>query len=157
MTVRIHLSFCVPVGHLPGDYAKLFSNAGSGNISWVTPLNNEIYNLFPQGAGIYGYGMTPYGQTPYGRPFAMRTAGYGQLPYGIHPYGLGTAVIEAVHKVDECGVYKFAFGCYDRLGNSHEGTPEEKAVEVHLAPPAPAGLKKVSYDNDTQILILEAA
>ena len=87
----------------------------------------------------------------------MRAPGWGHLPWGHFPWGCGTALIQAKHRVDRCGDYNFAFACYDALGNLHEGTPEEATVVVHIAPPAPPGLKKNSYDKDTDVLVLDVA
>ena len=66
-------------------------------------------------------------------------------------------LFRSAHEVDSCGAYKFGFACYDKLGNLHEGAPEEATVDVHIAPAAPTGLKKNSYDKDTNILVLDAA
>ncbi len=157
MSAIITIRFAVPVGHQAGDYAQLHGNGGSGNIDWVTPLNNKLYSLFPEGAGIYGWGLAPWGHFPWGRAFSMRTAGWGHLPWGRFPWGHGTAIITATHRVEYCGNYKFGFACYDKLGNPHEGSPEEAEIEVHISPPAPAGLKKNAYDKDTDVLVLDTA
>jgi len=157
MIAIITIKFCVPVGHLPGDYAMLHGNGGSGAIDWNTPISNQIFDLFPKGAGIYGYGHAPWGHFRWGHAHSMGTAGYGHLPWGHFPWGHGTAVITAQYRATECGAYKFGFKCYDKLGNAHEGTPDEVTVDVHVAPPAPGGLKKVSYNKNTDLLILEAA
>lgn len=145
---------------MPGDYALLYGNGGSGDIDYDTPLlNGRKFNLFPMDGGIFGFGQVPFGGTPFGQPFSSRMSGsgFGLMPFGLHPFGLASAIISAGLIVTECGSYKFAFKCFDKLGNVNVGAPEEIEVEVHTAPPAPAGLRKVSYDKDTDILILEAA
>ncbi len=158
MSAQVTITFAVPPGHLPGDYAKLFGNSGAGDIDYNTPLNNNIYELFPQGAGIYGYGHAPFGHFRYGKGHAMRTAGYGHLPFGHFPFGIGTTIIEATDIVDACGTYKYAFVCYDAAGNEDAGTPEEAEIEIHLAPPAPLfGLEKNSYNKTTDVLVLDVA
>jgi hypothetical protein len=157
MSALITIQFAVPVGYLPGDYAMLHGNGGSGDINWDTPLSTKKYELFPNGAGIYGFGHAPFGHFPFGHAYSMRTAGFGHLPFGHFPFGYGTALIKAVVKVDECGAYKFAFACYDKLGNLHIGTPEELTVNVHVTPPQPDRLTKYSYDKDTDVLVLNVA
>jgi hypothetical protein len=152
---KITLQFVVPVGHCPGDYAVLYGNGGEGNIDWNTPLSENL-DLFPGGGGILGLGQTPLGQTPLGQPWADNCPGLGQLPCGLDPCGLGSSLISASHYVEACGNYKFAFTCYDSLGNIQEGTPEEAQIEIHLAPAAPSRLKKHSYNKDTDVLVLEA-
>jgi len=153
----ITIQFAVPVGHIEDDYARLHGNGGSGDIDWNTPLNNKLYPLFPDGAGIYGWGLAPWGHFCWGHAHSMRTDGWGHLPWGHFPWGHGTAIIQATHQVEFCGNYKFGFACYDKLSNLHEGTPEEADIEVHIAPPKPSGLKKNSYNKDTGVLVLDVA
>ena len=156
--ILITLRFAVPLGYQDGDYARLHGNGGSGAIDWETPLTEEVFDLFPAGAGIYGFGHAPWGHFPWGGALSMRTPGFGHLPWGHFPWGKGTAVISAQAEVNSCGAYKFGFACYDKHGHPHEGTPEEVTVNVHIAPPeAPTALKKISYDKATDILVLTAA
>ena len=157
MSVLITIEFVVPVGYEESDYAYLHGNGGSGNIDWNNPLLEYIFELFPNGAGIYGWGYAPWGHFRWGRAHSQRAAGWGHLPWGKFPWGHGTTVITATYQVNSCGQYKFGFACYDRLGNLHEGTPEEVTVHIHIAPPVPAGLKKNSYNKDTDVLVLNAA
>lgn len=157
MSAIIIIKFIVPVGYEDGDYAYLHGNGGSGDIDWDSPLINERFDLFPNGAGIYGFGHAPWGHFRWGHCHSKRTAGWGHLPWGHFSWGHGTAVIMAQVRVESCGEYKFGFACYDSLGNVHQGAPEEALVSVHIHPPAPTGLKKNIYDKDTDILILDAA
>lgn len=157
MSAIVTIRFIVPAGHKDGDYAQLHGNGGSGDIDWEEPLSQENFELFPNGGGIFGWGHAPWGHFRWGRAHSMRVNGWGHLPWGHFPWGHGTSVIEARYGVDECGDYKFGFACYDIEGNQHEGAPDEVTAVVHIAPPAPTGLVKNSYDKDTDILILDAA
>ena len=157
MSALITIEFVVPVGYQDGDYARLHGNGGSGDINWNNPVAEDVFDLFPDGAGIYGWGYAPWGHFRWGRAHCQRAAGWGYLPWGRFPWGHGTAVITATYQADGCGQYKFGFACYDQLGNLHEGTPEEAIVHIHIAPSAPTGLKKNSYNKETDILVLDAA
>ena len=157
MPAKITIQFVVPIGYLQGDYAKLCSNGGSGSIDWNDSVNNDIYELFPNGAGIYGWGHAPWGHFRWGHGHSMRTPGFGHLPWGHFPWGHGTALIMAIHRVTSCGEYKYGFALYDEYGNLHEGTPDEETLNIHIAPPAPTRLTKTSYDKETDILVLSAA
>jgi len=157
MSILITIEFVIPLGYDQGDYARLHGNGGEGNIDWNVSLTKEIFDLFPRGAGIYGWGRAPWGCFRWGHAHSIQTPGWGHLPWVRFPWGYGTSVIQARRKVHSCGDYKFGFACYERLGNLHEGTPEEAEVEVHIAPPAPTGLKKNSYNKDTDVLVLDAA
>ena len=157
MSAKITIRFIVPAGYCDTDYAQLHGNGGSGEIDWETPVDNRDYGLFPNGAGIYGWGGAPWGHFRWGRGHAMQTAGFGFLPWGRFPWGHGAGRIEAAVTVHYCGDYKFALACYSGAGNIHEGTPEELEVTIHIAPPTPTGLTKTSYDKDTDVLVLAAA
>ena len=157
MSALITVTFVVPVGHDPGDYARLHGNGGAGDIDWDTPVSDEVFDLFPRGAGIYGFGRAPWGLFRWGEPHSMRAPGFGYLPWGLFPWGLSSALITAKARVESCGAYKFGFACCDKFGNPHEGAPEEVSVTVHVAPAAPAGLKKYSYNKTTGVLVLDAA
>ncbi|MHC4397943.1 MAG: hypothetical protein ACYS1A_20055, partial [Planctomycetota bacterium] len=156
-TGLICITFCVPAGYQNGDYAKLHGNGGSGDINWDNPLDNAIYELFPGGDGIFGFGRAPWGNFYWGHAHSMRAAGWGHLPWGHFPWSHGSAIIRAYYGIGSCGRYKFGFACYDKFGNLHEGAPEEIEIEVHTAPPAPAGLKKNSYNKSTDVLVLDVA
>jgi len=150
----ITIRFAVPLDHLPGDYAVLYSNGGAGDIAWDTPYDDEQIDLFPGGAGNYGFGMSPFGSSPFGLPYGKDVKGFGETPFGMSPFGCGCVVIERTIRLTDCGEYKFSLKCFDAAGNAHTGTPNEASVSVHVAPPKPAGLKFKSYDPDTDILIL---
>ena len=153
----VTISFVVPAGYAPGDYARLHGNGGSGDVDWETPLSETQYDLFPDGAGLYGFGNAPFGGHRFGRGHAMRCAGFGHIPFGKGPFGHGTGIVDAACEVTECGDYKFGLACYDELGNAHSGSPEETEVEIHITPDSPAGLTKNSYDKDTDVLVLDVA
>lgn len=155
MSAIITIQFTVGPDYRPGDYAHLHGNSGSGAIDWETPLTREVLDLFPDGAGLAGYGHAPYGHYPYGHASAMDTPGYGHCPYGHYPFGHGAVTIEANIEVASCGSYIFGFAVYDTAGNAHSGTPEETTVEVHTAGAAPSGLKFNSYNKTTDVLILD--
>ena len=157
MKALITVKFTVPSGYQPGDYVQLYGNGGSGDIDWNTPVDNNKYNLFPDGAGIYGWGHMPWGHFFWGHAYCTGTPGWGHMPWGHFPWGYGAVTIQAQAEVSECGDYKFGFKCFDKLGNLHTGTPEEVAVYIHIAPDAPTGLKKYSYNKTTDILVLDAA
>ncbi|MGD0077029.1 MAG: hypothetical protein ABSB91_00225 [Sedimentisphaerales bacterium] len=158
MSANITLQFVAPFDSQPGDYAELCGNGGAGDIDYEAPLlGGRRFDLCPQGGGVYGWGFAPWGDFPWGDCLAVRCLGWGELPWGFFPWGYGGILIEAIVKVDFCGDYKFAFAAFDSLDNPDVGDPEEITVEVHTAPPTPTGLRKVSYDPDTDILVLEAA
>jgi len=157
MNAVVTIKFVVPVGYQQGDYAQLHGNGGSGSIDWGSPLTNDIYDLFPNRSGIYGWGHAPWGHFRWGHCHSMRSLGFGHLPWGHFPWGHGTAMLIINHRVETCGAYKFGLACYDSLGNVHQGSPEEVTIHVHITPSKPTGLKKNTYNKTTDILVLDAA
>lgn len=156
MVAQITIRFVVPAGYRPGDYARLHGDGGSGEIDWDAPLDNFDSQLFADG-GICGFGLAPFGRHRFGRAHSDSSSGFGRLPFGRYPFGHGTSVLCFRAEVDYCGDYLFALACYDEAGNVHSGSPEELEVPVHIAPPAPTGLVKSSYDKTTDVLILTVA
>ena len=152
MSAIITIETTIGTGYQLGDYARLYGNGGSGSVDWDDPVTAEVLDLFPNGAGLYGYGHGPYGHFRYGHAHASRAPGYGHLPYGH-----GAVVLIGSAEVSGCGDYIFAFGCYDSAGNCHSGTPDELTVTVHMAPAAPTNLKFNSYNQTTDVLTLDAA
>ena len=155
MAKRVTVKWAPPAGYAIGDYCVLYFNDGSGDID--TAVSGTAHQLFRRGAGIYGCGHTPAGKVRCGKCSAQRTAGCGHTPIGKGCCGHGSTLITEAADITECGNWLFAFYCYDQFGNLHTGTPEEAAVTVHMAPAAPAGLTKTSYNKTTDILILTAA
>jgi len=157
MSATITLEYTVSTGHTEGDYAQIFGNGGSGDISWIEPLSAEKLSMFPGSAGNFGWGHLPWGHFRWGHGQSQRTPGWGNLPWGQFPWGHGAVTITNKQTVNECGEYKYAFGCFDEIGNPHEGTPQEVTMHIHIAPPEPPRLKKNDYDKVTGVLILNTA
>jgi hypothetical protein len=157
LSAKINLNFVVNIGYIIGDYAQLCGNGGEGEIDWVEPLTVEKFDLFPAGQGIFGLFKSPCFTTKCYSLYSTGPEGCYSLPCYKGPVYLGSALIESSVIVDNCGDYKFGFAVYDEAGNDHEGSPDEAILYIHIAPPAPTGLKKYSYDKETDVLILTAA
>ena len=157
MSAEITITLAVPAGYSKGDYARLCGNGGSGEIDYDNPLTEEIVELFPNGAGIYGWYHTPWYQFSWNHGHAVNCPGWYHQSWNKFPWYYGTAQIEVEYTVEACGEYKFALKAFDSLGNPHTGDPEEESLSIHIAPAAPVGLKKISYDKATDILILDTA
>lgn len=152
---NVTIRFAVPLEHLPGDYALLYSNNGDGPVSFARPHHATRYELFPNGVGNYGFGMAPFGMSPFGQPWGRGLPrGFGELPFGMSPFGVGAVLIEEVVPVADCGDWAFAFKTFDRAGNPCQGVPAEAVVSIHVAPPTPLGLRLVDYDPVEQELTL---
>ena len=143
MNALVTIEFTVPLGHLPGDYAQLHSNGGTGPIDWTNPVSSDKYGLFPAGAGNYGFGHAPFGHHRFGRVHSMRTRGFGHAPFGRHPFGHGAVLISARDEVFGCGIYRYGFKCFDKAANPHTGTPDEATILVATPPAAPTALSLI--------------
>lgn len=145
MSARITILWSVPPGYQPGDYARLYGNNGSGDIDYDSPLTNNKFDLFPQRGGLLGWYHMPWYHFPWYYGQASRCSGWYHLPWYHFPWYYGAALLKHEMLVDFCGDYKFAFKVFDKCGNENTGTPEEVEISVHIAPPAPTGLKKGTY------------
>lgn len=115
-------------------------------INWTIPAETYAAGDYVRLCGNKGSGAIDYDV-----PLSSRR-------YELFPDGRdGIEEIEIVLPIATCGEYKYALQVYDSLGNPNTGTPQELAANIHIATAAPTGLKKVSYDKDTDILVLEAA
>jgi len=157
MSCWVNILLPVPPGYRPGDYARLCWDAGSGAVDYANPISTEKMELFPNNCGIHGFGTAPIDKGPFGSAVCIGTPGWASLPFGCSPFGLGTCLLRARYRVTACGSYKFGLAVYDSAGNRHSGSSAEIAVTVHTAPPAPSGLRKVSYNPATGNLILAVA
>ena len=152
--IRVTVNLTVPTGYAPGDYVKLCSNGGSGDIDYDNPISNSPLPLFPDGRGLLGKGHAPKGHCRKGHAFSNNVPGKGQLPKGHFPKGHGTIVIETEVDIESCGDYLFAYAAYDPAGNLHQGSPQELPVYIHQAPNPPTKVKLTSYNATTDILVL---
>lgn len=157
MSAKITIIWAVPIGYDNGDYARLCGNGGAGDIDYDNFLNNERFDLFQDGGGIYGWYHQPWYKFSWNHGWSTKTPGWYHQPWGRFPWYYGTTVIAVDYTVLTCGEYKFAFKLFDALGNAHSGTPQEATAIIHIAPPAPTGLKKKSYNKNTDVLILDIA
>lgn len=155
MKAKVTIMFAVATGYLPGDYAKLCGNGGAGDVDYDTPLDATRHELFPRGAGNYGFGHAPFGHFRFGHSHSVNCPGFGSLPFGHFPFGHGTAIVTATTEVDECGTYKFGFAVFDELGNPQTGTPDEVTLDIHVAPAKPSRLTKSNYNKTTDVLTLD--
>jgi hypothetical protein len=157
MSAEITIVLAVPLGHRPGDYARLHGNGGSGGIDYDVPIDNRYYDLFPNGAGLYGFGHAPFGHHRFGHAYTKLTNGFGHLPFGHFPFGHNTGKVAASVHVDYCGFYKFTLVCYDQYDNLNTGTPQEVSVNIHTKPPSPTGLEKNSYSPNPNHYTVEGS
>jgi len=157
MSAKVTIIWAVPLGYKAGDYARLCGNSGEGDIDYDTPLTNESFDLFENGAGIYGWYAQPWYKFGWYHGYSSRCGGWYYQPWHKFPWYYGTHVVRAEYTVGECGNYRFALKLFDGLGNPHTGLPEELAAAIHIAPLIPAGLKKNSYNKDTDVLVLDVA
>jgi hypothetical protein len=155
LPAQVTIQWAVPPGYRLGDYARLHSNGGAGDIDWDDPVDAAQYELFPHGGGLFGWGHAPWGHFPWAHAWSSRCRGWGHLPWGHFPWGHGTTLIQTQTTVITCGNYRFGLKTYDAAGNAHAGTPDEVEMAIHITPAQPAGLKFSSYNKDTDILVLE--
>ena len=124
---KITLEVTAPLTYAAGDYAYFYGNGGSGSIDYSKPLAAKI-------------------------ELAAPANDFARYPWRSQAWPDITLTVTA----SICGNYKFALKCFDALGNPQPAAVEELTVPIHIAPAAPSGLKKNSYDPVTGVLALDA-
>lgn len=154
MSALIKVVFPVADGYSEGDYARLYSNGGSGEVDYSEPIESASFDLFPEGAGVHGWGHQRWYNFPWYHGDKRNLPGWYNMPWYHFPWYHGRVCIVAETEVQECGDYKFGFKLYDQLDNEQVGDQVEVDLAVHIAPPQPDRMTKESYDKDTDILVL---
>ena len=154
---NLTISFPVAASYAPGDYARLFWNAGESDIDWATPVDNERHELFDGDSGYFGWGHQTWGHHRWGHAQSRNVPGWGHLPWGHHLWGYGSAILEIIKTITSPGYYAFGIETYDAYGNAHSaGTPGSDAITVSLTPKTPSPLMRDSYDAVSDVLTLRA-
>jgi hypothetical protein len=114
--------------------------------SLASPIEGGSYALFysNNGSGDIDY------NAPLGGRLELMPDGAEDLPWYEFT---GDIDFEKTITVSSCGTWLFAVKLFDKLGNASEAAEVE--AFVHMAPDAPTGLKKNSYDSETKVLVLD--
>ncbi len=152
----VTINWPVKEGYILGDYLQIHDNDGSGAVDFDNPADNRKVPIVGHGSGNLGWGYFRWGtNSRWGHSTAYNaTVGWGKGPWGTFSWGHGSRIIRYKREADQPGVWTFALGAYDELGNKYEGVPEEASVFEDLEPRQPTALKASAYHPFTAVLTL---
>jgi len=120
------------VEYAVGDYAYLHGNGGAGAVNYTAPLSRGRIDLYP----------------------GRQVMGWCRMPWCAVPWCGGGSYLNVVYAAATPGNWRLALAAWDQAGNAHVGTPAEAALFVSLTPAPPPALNLVSYDPDSDELVL---
>jgi len=138
-----------------GAAAQIYSDNGTGQIDYDTPINELPIYIWPSWQDKTGFGMSCFGEVDFGYDSAA-AVGFGIGYFGYGWYGQDADTIEWVSKAFGPGVYKFAAKIFDQLGNISEAVETGEVTVIPAATPAES-LSVSSFDKQANQLVLSIA
>ena len=138
-----------------GAVAQIYSDNGTGQIDYDTPINDLPIYIWPSWQDKTGFGASDFGESDFGYDGAA-AVGFGVGYFGYGWYGQDADTIEWVSKSFGAGVYKFAVKIFDQLGNVSGAAETGEVVVIPAATPAES-LSVSSFDKQANQLVLTIA
>lgn len=135
-----------------GSVAQIYSDNGTGQIDYNTPINELPVCIWPSWQDKTGFGMSRFGEGDFGYDGAA-AVGFGIGCFGYGWYGQDADAIEWVSEALEAGVYKFAVKIFDLSGNVSAASETGEVTVIPAAKPAER-LAVSSFDKQTNQLVL---
>ena len=136
-----------------GGGVEVYSNNGSGEIDYddsVTTQPNRIWLSWQDKAG---FGMSQFGRSDWGYDGSAAT-GFGKGSFGKGEFGFCGDMICWNSESLQKGAYKFAAKIVDSFGNEDEGESETEFLTVIPAAVPCEEVNVVSFDKETNELVL---
>ena len=133
--------------------AEIFSNGGSGDVDYETPVTARSLRLWPTWQDKSGFGLSRFGMSDLGFD-SSAAVGFGVGMFGDGEFGFDADEISWTTDELETGLYKFAVKVTDKFGNNNDNENEsEQVVVIREAQPGEK-LEIDSYDNAQNKLVL---
>ncbi len=132
--------------------AEIYSDGGSGEIDYVTPISKEDIQLWPSWRDKIGLGLGQFGEGNFGYD-GMAAIGFGMGLFGEGAFGFDADEIVWVSGELKTGKHKFAAKIIDRFGQISEIQETGEITVIRTATPAD-GLEVSSYDKTEDRLML---
>jgi hypothetical protein len=133
--------------------AQIYLDNGTGQIDYDNPLTDSPIRIWPAWQDKAGFAMSGFGLGDFGYDSAA-AVGFGKGSFGCGQFGLDADTLEWISPSLQSGVYKFGVKIADQSGNQSSAVETESITVMPAARPAD-GLRIVSFDNDTNQLLLE--
>lgn len=135
-----------------GAMANVYTDNGTGQIDYSTPLNPAPIALWPCRQDKAGFGMAQFGTGDFGYESAA-AIGFAKGSFGRGHFGLDTDALEWVSPALPLGEYRFGVIVTDHEGNDSSASETAPVTVVPAARPA-AGLDVVTFDESANRLTL---
>ena len=132
--------------------SQVFSDGGSGQIDYESPVTKEGLRLWPGWQDKGGFGLSTFGLSDFGYD-GSASVGFGRGYFGQGQFGFDADQIKWQSSELVTGRYKFGVKIMDRAGNSSTGT-ETETITMILAAQGAEELEAESYDKGQNKLIL---
>jgi hypothetical protein len=131
---------------------QVYSDRGSGEIDYVTPVNKEDIQLWPSWRDKIGLGLGQFGEGDFGYD-GSAAIGFGMGLFGEGEFGFDADEIVWASGELETGRHKFAVKVVDRFGQESQAQETVEITVIRTATPA-GGLEVDSYDKAEDRLVL---
>jgi hypothetical protein len=135
-----------------GATANVYTDNGTGQIDYSTPLNPVPIALWACRHDKAGFGMAQFGAGDFGYESAA-AIGFGKGSFGRGHFGLDADTVEWVSPALALGEYRFGVIVTDQEGNDSSASETAPITLVPAARPA-AGLDVVTFDESANRLTL---
>ncbi|UCF43861.1 MAG: hypothetical protein JSV99_02750 [Planctomycetota bacterium] len=135
-----------------GATVQLYSDGGSGEIDYNSPLNDSPVRVWPAWQDKTGFGMARFGTSDFGFD-GSAAVGFGKGVFGRGEFGFDADVLEWTSPLLETGIYKFAVKVTDE-GGSESGVSETGQLTVIPAARPAERMSIFSFDKQENQLVL---
>lgn len=133
---------------------QVYGNSGAGEVDYSSPVVGGSGRLWASRQDKCGFGLSRFGRSDFGFD-GSAAVGFGKGGFGLGEFGLDADMVSWTSGELEAGNYRFGVQVADRFGNETDGSVETDNLTV---PPAAAGgeqLEAVSYDRESNELVLK--
>ena len=150
---RVQLNF-VRLASLPclGSF-NVYSNDGCGEINFAKAVNTSCIPLLASCCDKTGFGMGSFGKDDFGYGFAA-ALGFGMGNFGCGEFGADADVVVWQSAELNSGCYRYAVKVQNELGIESEALEAGGEIVVIAAEARAEGLSPVSFDKQTNKLVL---
>ncbi len=135
-----------------GATCRIYYDAGTGEIDYDNPLNDQPIRIWPAWQDKAGFGMSSFGGSDFGYD-SSAAVGFGKGSFAQGRFGLDADTFDWISPQLDAGVYKFAVIVTDKAGNQ-AGAIESGPVTVTPIPKPAEKLSISSFDKQTNQLVL---
>lgn len=132
--------------------AQIYSNHGSGDVDYDTPVTDIPKRLWPAWQDKGGFGLSRFGRSDFGFD-ASAAIGFGTGTFGVGEFGFDADMIHWTSEQLKAGSYRFAVKVIDSRGNEDEEQSETELMAVIPGPKPAEEMTLTSFDKQVNELV----